>query len=159
MESPRKILIVIIGILTALLTVLISSNAQTMKSTFTAKGSFDVTVKPEDQNKVNEITFGRYSVQKTFAGDLIGTSKFDMHSAGSDQGAGAYVAIESITGTLNGKSGTFLLIHTGTMTPTSQQLTITVVPGCSTGELVGLEGKFIINIVEKKHFYVFEYTL
>jgi hypothetical protein len=130
-----------------------------MKSTFTAKGSFDVTVKPEDKNKVDEINFGRYSVQKIFEGDLTGTSKFDMHSAGTDKGSSAYVAIELVTGTLHGKSGTFLLMHTGTMTPTSQQLNITVIPGCSTGDLDGLEGKFAINVVDKKHFYVFEYTL
>jgi hypothetical protein len=130
-----------------------------MKSTFTAKGSFDVTVKPEDKNKVNEITFGRYSVQKIFEGDLTGTSKFDMHAAGTDKGASAYVAIELVTGTLHGKSGTFLLMHMGTMSPTAQQLNITVIPECSTGDLNGLEGKFTINVVDKKHFYVFEYTL
>ena len=130
-----------------------------MKSTFTAKGSFDVTVKPEDKNKVSEITFGRYSVQKIFDGDLTGTSKFDMHSAGTDKGASAYVAIELVTGTLHGKSGTFLLMHMGTMTPTAQQLNITVIPECSTGDLNGLEGKFTINVVDKKHFYVFEYML
>jgi len=127
--------------------------------TFIAKGTFDVSVKPEDQNRVNGITFGRHCVQKTFGGDLEGTSKFDMHSAGTDTGAGAYVAIESVTGTLQGKSGTFLLMHSGTMTPTSQQLTIIVAPGCSTGALAGLEGKFTIEVVDKKHFYVFEYTL
>jgi len=130
-----------------------------MASPFTAKGSFTVSVKPVDQNKMDGITYGRYAVEKTFKGELEGTSNFHMHSAGTDNGAGAYVAIEAVTGTLNGKSGTFLLMHAATRTPASQQLSITVIPGCSTGELAGLEGKFIINVVDKQHFYVFEYTL
>ena len=125
----------------------------------TAKGSFTVSVKPEYQNKLNGFTYGRYAVEKTFQGELEGASKFNMYTAGTDNGAGAYVAIETITGTLNGKSGTFLLMHAATRTPASQQLSITVIPGCSTGELAGLEGKFTINIVDKQHFYVFEYTL
>jgi len=130
-----------------------------MKSAFTAKGSFTVSVKPEEQNKANEITFGRYTVVKKFEGDLEGASNFNMHSAGTDNGAGAYVAIEAVTGTLHGRSGTFLLMHAGTRTPESQQLNITVVPGSSTGDLAGLEGQFVINVVDKQHFYVFEYKL
>ena len=83
----------------------------------TAKGSFTVSVKPEDQNKLNGFTYGRYAVEKTFQGELEGASKFNMYTAGTDNGAGAYVAIETITGTLNGKSGTFLLMHAATRTP------------------------------------------
>src|SRR5690349_10867466 len=124
-------------------------------TSFIAKGTFTVSVNPVDQNKDDGITYGRYAVEKRFQGELEGASNFHMHSAGTDNGAGAYVAIESVTGTLNGKSGSFLLMHAATRTPASQQLSITVIPGCSTGELAGLEGKFIINIVDKQHYYVF----
>lgn len=136
------------------------SNAQTMKNyPLTAKGTFVVEMKPEGQNKIEDITFGKYSFQKTFKGDLEATSKVDMLSAGSDNGSGGYVAIEGVTGTLNGRSGTFVLMHTGTRSKTSAQLTVTVIPGCSTGDLIGLEGKLTINIVGKEHSYVFEYSL
>jgi hypothetical protein len=136
------------------------SNAQTMKNyPLTAKGTFVVDLKPDGQNKIGDITFGKYVIQKIFKGDLDATSKVDMLSAGSDNGSGAYVALESIAGTLNGRNGTFVLMHSGTRTKTSQQLTVIVVPGCSTGDLIGLEGKLTINIVGKEHSYIFEYSL
>lgn len=136
------------------------SNAQTMKrNSFVAKGSFVVDLKPEMNNKVGDVTFGRYSIQKTFQGDLNATSKVEMLSAASDNGSGAYVAIESVTGTLHGRQGTFVLMHNGTRTKTSQELIVMVVSGCSTGDLIGLEGKLTIRIVGKEHFYIFEYSL
>ncbi len=136
------------------------SNAQTMKTySLIAKGTFVVEMKPEGTTKDGDITFGKYSVQKTIMGDLLASSKLDMLSAVAENGSGSYVAIESVRGTLNGRSGTFVLMHNGTRTKTSQELTVTVVPGCSTGELTGLEGKFTINIVGKEHFYIFEYSL
>jgi Flp pilus assembly protein TadG len=75
------------------------------------------------------------------------------------KGSGAYVALERVTATLNGRAGTFLLQHTGSMTSDSQQLLITVVPDSGTGQLIGLTGKFTIKIVDKKHFYELEYSL
>src|SRR5579859_7971345 len=71
------------------------SNAQTMKNyPLQAKGTFVVDLKPEGQHKVDEVTFGKYSIQKTFKGELEATSKVDMLSAGSDNGSGGYVALE-----------------------------------------------------------------
>ena len=83
-----------------------------------------------------------------------------MLSAGSEtNGHGSYVAIERITGTLHGKGGTFVLMHMGSRSPTGQDLSITVVPGCSTGELEGLDGNLVINIVDKVHHYEFAYQI
>ena len=124
-----------------------------------AKGTFTVELKPEAQDKVGDISFGRYSLDKKFQGDLEATSKVDMLSAGADNGSGAYVAIEHVSGQLNGRNGAFLLMHSGTRTKDSQQLSVSVVPGCGTGELTGLEGKMTINIVDKEHFYELEYSL
>ena len=58
------------------------------------------------------------------------------------------MAIEQVTGTLGGRKGGFVFQHSGTMTQGAVQLTITVVPGSGTGELVGLAGTFKINVVE-----------
>ena len=74
-------------------------------------------------------------------------------------GSAGYVAIERVSGTLHGKSGTFVLQHTGSMTRGAPQLTITVVPDSGTGELVGLAGRMLIIIADGKHSYEFEYTL
>jgi hypothetical protein len=101
------------------------------------------------------------SGDKQLHGGLEGTGKGEMLSFLSDvKGSGAYVAIERIAGTLDGRSGTFVLQHSGTMGGGSQQMTITVVPDSGTGQLVGIAGKFtIIQDAKGNHFYEFDYTL
>lgn len=74
-------------------------------------------------------------------------------------GSAGYVAIERVTGTPNGRTGTFALQHSGTMTRGAPELAITVVPDSGTGELVGLAGKMNIIIEGTKHSYTFDYTL
>jgi len=51
------------------------------------------------------------------------------------------VAMEQVNGTLRGRTGTFVLQHSGTMTRGAPQLTVNVVPDSGTAELVGLAGK------------------
>ncbi len=83
-----------------------------------------------------------------------------MLTGGTDvKGSAGYVAIERVTGTLHGKSGSFILQHSGTLTRGAPQLTITVVPDSGTGELAGLAGTMMIIIADGKHSYEFEYTL
>jgi hypothetical protein len=74
------------------------------------------------------------------------------------EGSAGYVAIERVSGTLHGRSGIFVLQHSGTMTRGSPLRTITVVPDSGTGELVGLAGRMTIIIAGGKHSYDFEYT-
>ena len=75
------------------------------------------------------------------------------------KGSAGYVAIEKVTGTLNGRRGSFYLQHSGTMTRGAGDLTITVIPDSGTDELTGLMGRMNIIITEGKHSYDFEYTL
>ena len=127
-----------------------------------ATGAFEVTIKPETtEDKSEGLPLGRMSINKQFHGDLEGTSKGEMLTAGSGgvKGSGAYVAIERVSGTLHGRSGTFILQHRATMTRGATELTITVVPDSGTGQLAGLAGKMDIKINEGKHSYDFEYTL
>jgi hypothetical protein len=77
----------------------------------------------------------------------------------SVKGSAGYVAIEKVSGTLGGRSGSFVLQHTGTMTRGTPQLSVTVVPDSGTGQLVGLTGSMKINIAEGKHSYDFDYSL
>ena len=103
---------------------------------------------------------GRMTIDKQFHGDLEATSKGQMLTAQTDtKGSAGYVAIERVTGTLKGRSGTFVLQHTGTMNRGVPQLSITVVPDSGTGQLAGLAGKMDIKIIEGKHSYEFEYIL
>ena len=126
-----------------------------------ASGSFDVKMKPlVTYNQDEGASLGRMSVDKEFHGDLEGTSKGEMLSAGNpSSGFAGYVAIERVTGSLKGHKGVFVLQHTATLANGKGDLTITVVPGSGAGELTGLAGKMTINIVDGKHFYEFDFTL
>ncbi len=126
-----------------------------------ASGAFDVKLTPQGSgDKAGDTTLGRMSIDKQFHGDLEGTSKGEMLTAGTSvQGSAGYVAIEKVEGSLQGRHGTFILQHSGTMTRGAPQLTITVVPDSGTGGLSGLSGKLAITIEDGKHFYDFEYTL
>ena len=126
-----------------------------------ARGPFEVKLipQPPDDNTA-DATLGRMSIDKLFHGDLEATSKGQMLTAGTDvQGSAGYVAIERVSGTLHGRSGTFVFQHSGTMTRGTPQLSITVVPDSGTGQLAGLAGKMAITLDEGKHSYDFEYTL
>ena len=69
-----------------------------------------------------EATLGRMTLDKTFSGELEGTSKGHMLAAGTNvQGSAGYVALERVAGTLHGRSGPFVLQHSGTMTGWAQR--------------------------------------
>ena len=126
-----------------------------------AAGTFDVKLTPQGSDiEPSDASLGRLSIDKQFHGDLEGTSTGEMLTAGTEvEGSAAYVAIEKVRGTLNGRAGAFVLQHTGIMTRGQPQLTITVVPDSGTGQLAGLAGRFGIRIADGKHSYDFEYTL
>ena len=124
-----------------------------------ASGTFEVKMSPQDQGA--DMPVGRMMIDKQFQGDLVGASKGQMLMASSDsvKNSAGYVAIEKVTGTLNGRRGSFYLQHNGVMTRGVGELTITVIPDSGTDQLVGLRGKMNIIIAEGKHSYEFEYTL
>lgn len=125
-----------------------------------ASGTFEVKLTPQSDDKDSDPTLGRMTIDKQFHGDLEGTSKGQMLTGMTEvKGSAGYVAIERVSGTLHGRSGTFILQHTGTMNRGAPQLTITVVPDSGTGQLAGIAGTFTIKIAEGKHSYEFEYTL
>jgi predicted flavoprotein YhiN len=126
-----------------------------------ATGTFDVKLVPQPPADSAEATsISRLTIDKQFHGDLAGTSKGEMLAAGTSvKGSAGYVAIEQVRGTLHGRSGSFVLQHSATMTRGAPHLSITVVPDSGTGELAGLTGRMMITIADGKHSYEFEYTL
>ena len=126
-----------------------------------AEGAFDVKLAPLPADAGRPGSFPRLSIDKTFHGDLAGTSAGEMTATGmSPIGSGAYVAVERVQGTLAGREGTFVLLHLGTMHAGAQSLSVTVAPGSGTGGLAGLEGALTIRIEPGgKHFYAFDGTL
>jgi hypothetical protein len=126
-----------------------------------ATGSFDVKITPLATDSPAEgSTLGRMSIEKKFHGDLEATSTGEMLTAGTAiKNSAGYVAIERVTGTLHGRTGTFALQHNATMTRGTGALNIIVVPDSGTGELSGLSGNLSIDISDGKHAYVLEYTI
>jgi hypothetical protein len=128
--------------------------------THTAKGTFDVKLTPQPSDDKSETPLGRMTLEKQFHGDLEGTSKGEMLTAATTmKGSGAYVAVERVEGTLQGRRGTFQLYHTGVMTRGAPELSVTIVPDSGTGELTGISGKLKIQIDAGKHFYELDYAL
>jgi hypothetical protein len=124
-----------------------------------AAGTFDVKLTPQD-DKNDDATLARMTIEKQFHGDLEGTSKGQMLTAATSvKNSAGYVAIEKVTGTLHGRSGTFVLQHNATMNRGAPQLSLTVVPDSGTGQLTGLTGSMTITIDNGKHSYGFDYTL
>ena len=126
-----------------------------------ATGSFEVNLVPQSLADADAgPLMGRLSINKTFSGGLQATSKGEMLSAGTAvKGSAGYVAMERVTGTLNGKSGSFVLQHSGTMNRGTPRLTVSVVPDSGTDELAGLTGTLSIQIAEGKHSYAMDYEI
>jgi len=130
-----------------------------------AKGTFEVKLNPADGVALEkEAGVGRMTIDKTWSGDLAGTSKGSMLMSSTEStGAMAYVALEKVDGKLGGKKGSFYFSHTGTMNKSdaaSGVLKIMVVPGSGTGDLAGMSGELSINIDAKgAHSYILQYEL
>jgi hypothetical protein len=123
-----------------------------------AQGTFTVDVHPLSPSPTEGI--GRFSINKTIHGDLEATSIGEMFTAGDPKkGLAGYVAIEFVTGTINGKTGSFALQHFATMDGKGPNMQVIAVPGSGTDELTGIEGTFTIRIENREHFYEFEYAL
>ena len=126
----------------------------------TAKGEFTVSLKPLDFGNADaSAKLGRMSIDKRISGDLVATTQGQMITAmGEMPGSAAYSAVERVTGTLAGRTGSFALQHTGVMDRGVPSLSIAVVPDSGTDELAGISGDFKIIIEDGKHLYEFAYT-
>ncbi|MGB6687237.1 MAG: DUF3224 domain-containing protein [Terracidiphilus sp.] len=126
-----------------------------------ASGTFEVKTTPLlPEDATGGAAIGRFALDKQYHGDLEAISKGQMLGAG-DPGTGTagYVAMEHVTGSLNGRGGSFALQHTGTMGGGKFDLKVIVVPGSGTGELSGIAGTMTILIAGGKHSYEFDFAL
>ncbi|MET6757223.1 MULTISPECIES: DUF3224 domain-containing protein [Pseudoalteromonas] len=131
-------------------------------TTATVSGEFNVNLAPIEgyASGQNGVNLGRMSIDKTFKGSLNATSQGEMLSAMTPtQGSAGYVAIEQVIGELEGKKGSFVLQHFGTMDKGQDSLILNVIPDSGTNELEGLTGSMKIRIEQGIHHYDFEYTL
>ena len=122
-------------------------------------GKFDVKMTPQAQDGSPEAP-GRMLLDKRSHGALDATATGQMLARmTATKGSAGYVAMELVSGSLDGKAGSFTLQHSGTMTRGVPSLSVTVVPDSGTEALLGLSGKMDIRIEGGEHFYDFDYSL
>ncbi|WP_016833669.1 DUF3224 domain-containing protein [Herbaspirillum lusitanum] len=127
---------------------------------FFVSGDFTVTIGPPSAvvSATSGPAIGRHVLVKQYHGPLQGDSQGEMLTAGRPaEGEASYVAIESVQGTLDGRTGGFALAHFGQMHAGGETLSVNVVPGSGTGELSGLMGELKIQRESGKHRYAFTY--
>src|SRR5215472_12447739 len=114
----------------------------------TALGTFEVKSSPLPADDATAATsIGRFSLDKSYLGDLEAASAGEMLGAGNPAtGTAGYVAMEQVTGTLHGRRGSFALQHFGSMQDGRFDLKVQAVPGSGTGELEGIAGELTITI-------------
>jgi hypothetical protein len=123
-----------------------------------ARGTFTVNIQPLTPPPAPGLS--RFSIDKQIHGDLEATTKGEMFSGGDPkQRAAGYVAIEVVTGTLKGRSGSFALQHSATIDQNGRKMLVVIVPGSGTGDLKGISGTFDIQIENGQHSYDLAYTL
>jgi len=122
-----------------------------------ATGTFDVKVTPLADDAAKP--FARMSIEKQFHGDLEGTSRGVMLAASTGvKDSAGYVALETVTATVAGRHGTFILQHNGLMNRGAGDLTITIVPDSGTDGLAGISGTLTIAITNGVHHYDLSYA-
>lgn len=124
-----------------------------------AKGEFEVTRIPQEELDIGSgASVGHSRFDKKFHGSLEAESVVHMLAVMSPvAGSGAYVAMEHVVGSLDGRTGSFFAQHNGIMDRGTPTLDLTVVPDSGTDGLTGLRGRIGIDIVDGKHYYTFDY--
>lgn len=125
------------------------------------KGTFEVRRHAEPPCDFGDgVQAGHFRIDKRFHGPLDATGVVHMLAVGTPvEGSAAYVALERIEGTLEGRAGGFLMQHSGTLDRGAPSLSLTVVPDSASGGLEGLSGRMAIDIVDGAHHYTLDYSL
>lgn len=126
-----------------------------------ASGTFAVQMKTEPGLDLGDgAQTGSFRFDKRFSGALEATGVVQMLSAGNPaSGSAAYVAIERIAGTLDGRAGSFMTCHRGIMDGGDAALEVVIVPGSGTAGLEGIRGRMTIRIDAGVHHYALDYAI
>jgi len=124
-----------------------------------ARGTFDVILTPSTADPPVNAAIERMTISKRYFGDIEGAGDGQMLTAlTAVTDSAGYVALERVTGTLAGRSGSFILQHSGTLNRGSQELSVKVVPDSGTDELEGVSGTMIFARADGRHSYHFDYA-
>lgn len=129
---------------------------QSKEIIMSATGMFEVSLDPQNDE---DAPVGRMIIDKKYSGALVGTGIGQMISKRTESGAAVYSAIEEFEGLLEGKKGTFTLVHYGEMSAAGQKLEVNIIAGSGSGELENISGSMEIIQENKTHRYVLKYKL
>jgi hypothetical protein len=104
-------------------------------ATFTVQGWDEQTFEERDPGKLTIA-----SVQQAVTGDIEGTSDVRWVMAYTADDAAEFVGVQSVTGSLGGRSGSFVLRSVGTFDGRTAAGDVTVVAGSGTEDLTGIAG-------------------
>ncbi len=126
-----------------------------------ATGPFDVKMNFTPPFAAHEgVELSRATGDKRFTGVLEAESQVHMLAVKTPvEGSAAYVAVEQIVGTLDGRAGSFAVTHVASMGAAGPQMSLSIVPDSGTGELTGITGSMAIRIVDKQHHYDIDWNL
>jgi hypothetical protein len=126
-----------------------------------ATASFEITAWDEQPYDEQEgVRLSRTRVGKAFRGEIEGQSTAELLMAVAGEDSAAYVGVERVTGRVNGRSGSFVYLHTATAAGGSQSGSWVVVAGSGTGELAGISGQIRIdNLPDGGHVLTIDYEL
>lgn len=126
-----------------------------------ATGTFDLDrweeQPPYDERDGNKLT--RVHIEKTFHGDLEGTSTAEIITVYTSAGPAAYVGVERFEGSVKGRRGSFILQHSAGAIGGAPWLTWKIVESSATGDLAGLRGEGKIAVADGKHSFSLDYDL
>lgn len=107
-----------------------------------AKATF--LIKSWDEKPYNEMEgapkLTRAAVTKSYQGDIEGEGKVEYLMMYRNDGSASITGLERVTGSVAGRSGSFVLQHIGTFEDGVAKVTLRVVLGSETGDLRGLKG-------------------
>ena len=119
-------------------------------------GTFEVNLEPQQDENAPA---GRMIINKKYSGGIEGTGIGQMISRRTDGGVAVYYAIEEFEGSVDGKTGSFTLIHNGYMSSETQSLEIRILQGSGGGELAGISGSMDIIQNDGEHTFVLRFEL
>lgn len=88
----------------------------------------------------------RVSSTKSYQGDVEGHSKLEYLMMYRPDGTAAFVGLERITGSIDGRSGSFVLQHTGVFEAGTAKTILSILPGSGTEDLRGISGEGAFNV-------------
>ena len=116
-----------------------------------AKATFGIT--SWDEKPYSEIAgspkLTRVSATKAYQGDIEGEGKVEYLMMYRSAGSASFMGLERVTGSIGGRSGSFVLQHTGTFDDGVAKVTLSVVPGSETGDLRGMKGEGEFSVGHK----------